>query len=124
LDGHGYRIATAALQSRGVKFLLYQRILTGQTARLEYTFFSRAHEKYAGEIAELSLKKIQALRDHVPYELAKAVLGVSGEFHVTIRRIGGAVILDYGPTIPAETERSDREVFVEGVRCTVTVDIW
>ncbi len=124
LDDHEFSVASGCLESRGVKFLVYQRIVSGQAGSLEYTLFSRAPNKYVGDVAQLSLRKIQAMGSYVPYDVAKTILGVSGEFHLTIRRVDGQIILDYGPTVPAETERSEREALVEGVRCIVAVDIW
>ncbi len=125
LDHNSYRLAQEALRAADVKYDLYDRVISGGSSSVEYTVFSKAQDKFLGQITDLSSKKIQALRDDVGYEIAKASLGVSLDFHVRITRTSdGAILLDYGPPVPGETESSQRDVRVEGEPCTVVVNVW
>lgn len=125
LDDYEYSLARQELESRGIKYDSYAWIMSGVSSNLEYTLFSKAPDKFKWDLTDLSIDKIRALRDAVPYALAKGALGVPVEFHLRItRKADGAVVLNYGPATPADTESAERDVDVEGVPCTIRVDVW
>jgi len=125
LDQYFEGLARSQLEAAGIRFHFYQDLLSGGSGSLEYTLFSREYGKFEGQIIGLSIGKIRALGDYVPYEVARACLGINGEFHVRIiRKRDGAVVLDYGSLPPADTVTSEREVDVESVPCTMEVQLW
>jgi len=125
LDDYEYTLARQELESRGIKYQPYEWIMSGVSSNLEYTLFSKAPDKFRWDLTDLSIDKIRALRDNVPYALAKAALGVPVEFHIRItRKADGAVVLNYGLVTPADTETAERDVDVEGVPCTIRIDVW
>ena len=125
LDQYFEGLARSELEASGIRFHFYEELLSGGSGSLEYTLFSREYGKYEGQIIGLSTGKVRALRDYVPYDVAKASLGITGDFHVRITREGdGAVVLDYGSLPPADTVTMEREVDLESVPCTVEVELW
>jgi len=125
LDSHHYDLVDQELSASGVNFVESWQIVSGGSSSLDYTLFGDSNNKFEGQTIGLSTHKITALNDHVPYEIAKATLGINLDFHITIiRDSDGAVILDYGLLTPGDNELSEREVVVEGVPCKFTVQVW
>ena len=125
LDYYHYDLARGQLAAAGVKFGLYEEIVSGCSASLEYTLFSRPTDKFEGQVTDLSIKKIRVLEADVPYEVAKSSLGIRLDFHIGItRNRDSSVVLEYGLLAPWDTERVEREVDVEGVPCTFVLEVW
>jgi len=124
-DAYSFGVVDSELSGSGIKYILYQDVLSGGCNTLEYALFCREDYNQAGRITDLSINKIRALRDDVPYEVAKSLLGIEGELNIRIETIGGGVLLEYGELIPVgDTSTSERRVEVEGVGCTVLVNVW
>ncbi len=125
LDQYHYDLAADLLGRAGIKFHPYDDLLRGGSSSLDYTLYSRQWDKFAGQVKDLSIKKITSLRDDIPYEVAKAALGIKGDLNVRIAsKRGGVVLLDYGRVAPVDAETVEREVNVEGTLCTMTVSVW
>jgi hypothetical protein len=125
LDGYHSELATTQLGAAGIKFEEYSEIIGGGLSSIEYTLFSREADKFRGQLNDLSIKKVIALRDEVSYPIAKAALAVDLDFHISIvRKADRSVVLDYGLIVPADTETAEREVNVESVPCIVVIDVW
>lgn len=125
LDLFFHDLAVQRLSSAGVRYSYCQQLVSGGSS-VEYTLFCRSKEKFVGEVVELSTRKIVALRDYVPYEIAKALLGLQSDFNLKVTRdLDGAVILDYGELVPvSDTARAEREVDLDGEPCTLVVNVW
>jgi hypothetical protein len=125
LDGYHLGLALAEMTAAGIKFQMYEDLVSGASSSLEYTLLSQRSDKFAGQATELSLKKIEALAAYVSYDTAKAALGIRQDFHLAIvRDRDGAAILDYGMVTPADTEKTEREVQLGGARHTIVVHLW
>ena len=125
LDLYFHDLAIQRLSSAGVKYSYCQQLVSGGS-NVEYTLFCRSKDKFVGEVVELSSRKIEALRDYVPYEMAKILLGLQSDFNLRITRdLNGAVIFDYGALVPvSDTARAEREVDLDGEPCTLVVNVW
>jgi hypothetical protein len=125
LDGYHLGLALAEMTAAGIKFQMYEDLVSGASSSLEYTLLSQRSDKFAGQATELSLKKIEALAAYVSYDTAKAALGIRQDFHLAIvRDRDGAAILDYGMVTPADTEKTEREVQLGGAQHTIVVHLW
>ncbi len=135
LDGYHSELAEAQLAPAGINFEKYSEVVGGGLSSIDYTLFSRDKNKFRGQLTDLSLRKIDALRD-LEYDIARSALGIHDisskteddlYFHVSIvSKVDGSVVLDYHPDypVPADTEIAEREVDVDGIPCTVVVDVW
>jgi len=125
LDLHFHDLAVRMLSSAGVRYSYCQRFVSAGSS-VEYALFCRSKDKFVGDLIELSTRKIEALRDFVPYGIAKALLGLQYDFNLRLTRDrDGAVLLDYGELVPvSDTARAERQVGLDGEPCTLVVNVW